>query len=174
MAGYMVYNPCINEYTAKGDLQMSYISDLRELIGHRPIMAAAAVCILYDKDKGLLFEKRTDTGEWCVPGGALELGEEPEEGLLREVKEETNLDITEYEFFKVKANVHLVYPNTDEVYYTDFVYIATGYSGELRHDGESVDLKWFGIDSLPDNIMPTQTEYIEEFIKIIRAGEAYE
>ena len=62
MAGYMVYNPCINEYTAKGDLQMSYISDLRKLIGHRPIMAAAAVCILYDKDKGLLFEKRTDTG----------------------------------------------------------------------------------------------------------------
>ena len=94
---------------------MSYISEIRKLVGHRPIMSAAVVCILYDEEKGLLFEKRTDTGEWCVPGGALELGEEPEDGLYREVKEETNLDIEDPVFFTVKSNVHLVYPNHDEV-----------------------------------------------------------
>ena len=141
---------------------MSYISEIRKLVGHRPIMSAAVVCILYDEEKGLLFEKRTDTGEWCVPG------EEPEEGLYREVKEETNLEIKDPVFFTVKANVHLVYPNHDEVYYTDLVYIVTKYSGELFHDEESVDLRWFGIDELPDNIMPTQTGYLEEFIRRIK------
>lgn len=143
---------------------MSYISDLRKLVGHSPIMATAASCIIYDKDKGILLEKRSDNGQWCIPGGAMELGEEPEEGLLREVKEETGLDISDPEFFKVKANIHMVYPNTDEVYYTDIVYIVTKYSGELLPDSESTDLKWFKPDALPDNIMPTQTGYIEEFI----------
>ena len=150
---------------------MSYISELRKLVGHRPIMSAAVVCILYDEDKGLLFEKRTDTGEWCVPGGALELGEEPEAGLYREVKEETNLEIEDPVFFTVKANVHLVYPNKDEVYYTDLVYVVTKYSGELFHDEESVDLKWFGIDDLPDNIMPTQTGYLDVFIQGLKKDQ---
>ena len=57
---------------------MSYISELRKLVGHMPIMATAASCILFDKDKGILLEKRTDNGQWCIPGGAIELGEEPE------------------------------------------------------------------------------------------------
>ena len=152
---------------------MSYISDLRKLVGHQPLMATAAVCIIYDKEKGLLFEKRTDNGQWCVPGGALELGEEAEAGLAREVKEETNLDIYEPRFLTVKANIHLVYPNQDEMYYTDIVYVVTKYGGELRHDSESVDLKWFALDVLPDNIMPTQIDYLRMFLEEIGAAPAF-
>jgi 8-oxo-dGTP pyrophosphatase MutT (NUDIX family) len=149
---------------------MSYISELRKLVGHMPIMATAASCILFDKDKGILLEKRTDNGQWCIPGGAIELGEEPEEGLFREVKEETGLDISDPEFFKVKANIHMVYPNTDEVYYTDIVYIVTKYTGELSPDSESSELKWFKPDELPGNIMPTQMPYIEEFVSRLVTG----
>lgn len=143
---------------------MSYISDLRKVIGHAPLMATAASCIIFDKEKGILLEKRSDNGQWCIPGGALELGEEPEEGLLREVKEETGLDISDPEFFTVKANIHMVYPNTDEVYYTDLVYIVTKYKGELSADCESSELRWFKTDDLPGNIMPTQISYLEKFI----------
>jgi 8-oxo-dGTP pyrophosphatase MutT (NUDIX family) len=142
---------------------MSYISDLRKKIGHEPIMCSAAMCILYDKEKGLLLERRSDNGEWCVPGGGLELGENQEEGLYREVKEETNLDISDPVLFTVRANVHMVYPNQDEVYYTDIVYLVTKYQGELKPDKESTELKWFKINELPDNIMPTQIEYISMF-----------
>ena len=35
-----------------------------------------------------ILEKRTDTGEWCTPGGAIELGESLEDALKREIKEE--------------------------------------------------------------------------------------
>ena len=95
---------------------MSYIGDMRKFVGHAPIMAVAAMGILYNEEKGLLLEKRTDTGEWCVPGGAIELNETLEEALAREVKEETNLDIANPKLFDIKANVHMVYPNKDEVY----------------------------------------------------------
>ena len=142
---------------------MGYISKIREYVGHAPIMATAATCIIYDEYKGILFEKRSDNGMWCIPGGSLEFGESLEEGLLREVKEETGLDIFNPVFLDVKANVHIIYPNQDEVYYTDVVYYSNEYSGILQHDEESTELKWFKLDELPDNIMDTQIEFINKF-----------
>ena len=145
---------------------MSYISDMRRYVGHSPIMVTAAMCIIYNEDtRELLFEKRTDNGMWCVPGGALELEETLEQALRREVKEETSLDFSSPRLFDVRAGVHMVYPNRDEVYYTDVVYVITEFEGELKPDAESSELRWFGIGSLPENIMPTQTEYIERFVK---------
>ena len=48
-------------------------------------MVTAAMCIIYDKDKEILLEKRTDNGMWGVPRGALELGETLEEALKSSV-----------------------------------------------------------------------------------------
>lgn len=147
---------------------MGYIQEIRKYVGHSPIMVTAAMCIIYDKEKGILLEKRTDNGMWCVPGGALELGETLEEALRREVKEETSLDIFNPKLFDVKAGVHMVYPNKDEVYYTDVVYEINEYKGELKPDAESKELRWVPVNELPDNIMPTQIEYIEKFVNTLK------
>lgn len=144
---------------------MSYISEMRKFVGHAPIMAVAAIGIIYSEEKGLLLEKRTDTGEWCTPGGAIELGESLEDALKREVKEETNLDIANPKLFDIKANVHMIYPNKDEVYYTDVVYEINDFWGKLKPDKESSQLAFFPLDNLPENIMPTQTGYIQKFVK---------
>jgi len=143
---------------------MGYISEIRKYVGHNPIMVTAAMCIIYDKEKGILFEKRSDNGMWCVPGGAIELGETLEQALVREVKEETSLDIFNPKLFDVVANVHMIYPNKDEVYYTDIVYIVNEYAGTLKYDEESVELRWFKFDELPENILPTQIDYIRKFV----------
>ena len=60
---------------------MGYIQEIRKYVGHSPIMATAVVCIIYDKEKGILFEKSSNFGTWCVPGGALEIGESLEDGV---------------------------------------------------------------------------------------------
>ena len=145
---------------------MGYISDMRKFVGHAPIMAVAAMGILYNEEKGLLLEKRTDTGEWCTPGGAIELGESLEDALKREIKEETNLDIAKPKLFDIKANVHMVYPNKDEVYYTDIVYEINEFFGDLKPDRESKELVFFSLDNLPENIMPTQIGYIKKFVEL--------
>ncbi len=147
---------------------MGYISEMRKIIGHKPLMVTSAMCIIYDKNKGILFEKRSDNGEFCVPGGAIELGESLEEALKREVKEETSLDVFNPKLFDVKSSVHMVYPNGDEVYYTDVVYLITEYNGTLSHDSESTELKWCTINNLPENIMKTQIDYITKFIKNLK------
>ena len=105
---------------------------------------------------------------WCgisFPGGHVENGESIYDCAVREVKEETNLDIANPKLFDIKANVHMVYPNKDEVYYTDVVYIVNEFLGELKPDGESTELRFFGLDELPENIMPTQIGYIKRFIR---------
>ncbi len=144
---------------------MSYIGDMRKFVGHAPIMAVAAMAILYNEEKGMLLEKRTDTGEWCIPGGAIELGESLEDALKREIKEETTLDFANQKLYDIKANVHMVYPNQDEVYYTDVVYVINEFWGDLKPDGESTELRFFDLDNLPENIMPTQIGYIKKFVE---------
>jgi 8-oxo-dGTP diphosphatase len=57
----------------------------------------AVKAFIVDKGKLLIMRRRDDevhyAGKWDIPGGRLELGEDPVEGLRRETKEETNLDI---------------------------------------------------------------------------------
>ena len=60
----------------------------------RPIVAVGAVIL--DGDRVLLVQRGHEPlkGEWSLPGGAVELGESLEEALVREVREETSLDVT--------------------------------------------------------------------------------
>src|SRR5258708_20644222 len=53
---------------------------------------SVAAVITDDHDRALLIQ-RADNGHWEPPGGVLELGETVEDGLRREVREETGLDI---------------------------------------------------------------------------------
>lgn len=149
---------------------MGYISELRKYVGHSPIMATSIMCIIYDREKGILFEKSADFGVWCVPGGALEIGESLEEGLKREVKEETSLEIFNPKLFDIRSNIHIVYPNKDEVYYTEVIYEVSEYEGNLKPDAESIELKWFQIEELPDDISPIQIEIIKKFVATLKIG----
>ena len=129
------------------------------------LLQDGAAAIIINNEGKILLQSRADRDLWGLPGGCQELGESFKETIIREIKEETNLDIANPKLFDIKANVHMVYPNKDEVYYTDVVYIINEFWGELKPDGESTELKFFDLNNLPENIMPTQIGYIERFIK---------
>ena len=59
------------------------------------LLQDGAAAIIVNKHGQILLQSRTDNDRWGLPGGCQELGERFEDTIIREVKEETNLDITE-------------------------------------------------------------------------------
>ena len=58
-----------------------YISSIRKLVGHMPIMQCGASVILVNKRGELLLQKRRDNGCWGYHGGSVELDEIVEEAV---------------------------------------------------------------------------------------------
>ena len=143
---------------------MGYIMDLRKILGHRPlIMAAAAVIILNDKNE-ILLQKRADNFYWGYPGGSMELGESFEECARRETQEETGLICDELEFFCDESGkeTNSTYPNGDEIYVAGIIYLCRKYHGEMKiQEDEVLEQRFFSEDALPEDIDPLNVKIIK-------------
>lgn len=131
---------------------MGYISELRKHIGHNPLICAGATVAVI-KDKQILLNLRSDTKNWGIPGGSLEIGETLEETAKRELKEETNLDCDNFTLLSVFSgnDFYFKYPNGDELYSVIALYLADDFKGSLKiTDDESIDLSFFSKSELPN------------------------
>lgn len=148
----------------------NYIMDLRKIVGHTPLLQCAG-SIIIENDKGeVLLGKRTDNHKWGYAGGSIELNETVEECAIRELYEETGLIADEIEFFMVNSGpeVHYIYPNGDEVYNVEIIYLCKKYHGELKPQEEEVEeLRFFTLEDAPaledisDPIRPVMKKYYD-------------
>lgn len=147
---------------------MGYIMDLRKHVGHQAlIMTSACVLILNEKNQVLL-QKRTDNGFWGYPGGSMELGESFEECVKREALEETGLECMELAYFTHMSGekMHYTYPNGDEVYISEVVFLCRKYQGELKvQETEVQEQRFFDLDKLPENISPINTDVLQMLVE---------
>jgi len=146
---------------------VDYILQLRKYIGHRPILMVGAAILVVDDQSRLLLMKRSDSGCWGPPGGAVEPGEVVEDAALRETLEETNLVIEDMTLFGVFSGMELYYkyPNGDEVYNVTIVYLSRKWSGAVQINDEHVEWKWFDGNEIPEDISPPIKPVIEKFKK---------
>lgn len=86
--------------------------------------------------------KRRDVPVWVLPGGALELNEDPEEGIIREVMEETGLDVA------IKRKVALYTPINKLGTKTHFFECSIN-SGTPIVGDETADIGFYPLDQLP-------------------------
>jgi 8-oxo-dGTP pyrophosphatase MutT (NUDIX family) len=144
---------------------MDYILQLRQYIGHRPILMVGAAILVLDEQNRLLMMKRSDSGCWGIPGGATELGEVVEDAAKRETLEEANLEIVEMSLFGVFSGPELFYkyPNGDEVYNVTIVYLSYAWRGEIKLNGEHTEWEWFAADEIPDDVSPPIKPVIATF-----------
>lgn len=107
------------------------------------------------KDTGGIFEPDS----WTFPGGKQEFDETVIEGAIREVKEETNLDISDIKVFNVSDDIQ---PNK---HYVTIQLIASSYSGELRvmEPLKEDKWEWFDLDNLPSNLYSPTKKFIEKY-----------
>ncbi len=144
---------------------MDYILQLRQYIGHRPILMLGAVILVIDERNRLLMMRRSDSGLWGVPGGAVEPGEYIEAAAKRETREEVNLEIGEMSLFGVFSgpDLYYVYPNGDEVYNVSIVYISQDWHNEIRLNDEHTEWSWFAADEIPEDYSPPLKPILEQF-----------
>jgi 8-oxo-dGTP diphosphatase len=87
-------------------------------------------------------------GMWDVPGGFLSPLEHPEEGVVREIREETGLVVRPRELLGIFPDA---YGESDEGVYTlNFYYLVDIVSGEPHPADDVADLRWFTPEALPD------------------------
>lgn len=145
----------------------NYVKTMRAIIGKKPLLMCAASVIVI-KDGQLLLQKRKDNGCWCYHGGSIELGEYLEETARRELYEETGLIAKSLKLYGVFSGpeLHYIYPNGDEVYVVDTVYLCEDFEGELRPQASEVsELRWFPFSQLPEKLSPPAEKIILEFVR---------
>ena len=110
-----------------------------------PIAGVGAVVL--DADERILLVRRGHEpllGEWSIPGGALELGERLEDGVRREVREETGLDVTPEEIVAVFDHISHAGDDPERV---RFHYVLVDYrcrvaGGTLRSATDVTEARW--------------------------------
>ena len=111
-------------------------------------MKSTTLCYIEKDGRYLMLyrnKKKNDPneGKWIGVGGRIEEGETPEEGVKREVLEETGLTLTS---FTRRSVIHFGSDTwEDEIMY---LFTADGFEGEIRECPEG-ELKWVEISSVP-------------------------
>lgn len=134
------------------------------------LLQDGAAAIIVNEKEQILLQSRADRDKWGLPGGCQELGERFEDTIIREIKEETNFDVEEQDLELIGVisgdSRKNSYPNGDVVYNNTVLYCIRKYSGELKWDSESKDMRFFDIDNLPPN--QNDRDLINVYIKSIR------
>lgn len=148
---------------------MSYVENIRKLVGNTTLILVGSVVVILDKEDRVLLQKRNDhTKKYGLPGGLMELGESTEKTAIREVKEETGLDVQSLNLINVFSgeDYYMELPNGDKFYCVTIGYYTTDYSGTIEMDTvEGLALEFFHIDNLPENIIGSHREVLKTFIK---------
>jgi len=144
----------------------AYILRLRQKIGHDLIMMPVAGALMTNDAGEILLQKRSDNGQWTIPGGAIEPGEEPGEAIIREVREETGLDVIPERLVGVYGGeAHIAqYPNGDQVAMIALIFACRVVGGFLQtDDDETLELQYFAPDALPQNLPERYHSIIQDF-----------
>jgi 8-oxo-dGTP pyrophosphatase MutT (NUDIX family) len=107
---------------------------------------------------GVLLQRRSDNGRWGLPGGSVEAGESVTEAVVREVLEETGLNVQPMRLVGVYSAPAIgqvvTYPDGNVIHYVSSSFECELLGGTLAVNEESLELRWFPPDALPDDLMP--------------------
>ncbi len=114
----------------------------------RPIVGVGAVIV--DANRVLLIQRGQPPlkGEWSLPGGALELGETLEEGIRREVLEETGLAVEPVAVVEVLDRISRDAGDRVQYHFVLVDFLCRVVGGELACATDAADARWALIDDL--------------------------
>lgn len=116
-----------------------YYPILRAKLGHAPVILPGVMAIIRDDAGRILTARRTDDHLLDVPGGYCDLGETTTAAVIREVREETGLQVEPVRVVGVYSeDMIYTYPNGDVVQGVGIAFECRVVGGTLRADGDEI------------------------------------
>ena len=116
--------------------------------------AIGAFAVVFNASQKILLCHRRDLDLWDLPGGGVEEGELPTEAVIREVHEETGLDVDIERLVGVYGKQH----STGIV----FAFVCRVKGGQLTHTEEADRCEYFGLEDFPLNTSPKQVDRVKD------------
>ncbi len=129
---------------------MEYWQYLRQKVGHDKIILNCAGAAIFNGEGQVLLQKRKDSGLWGFPGGMMELGKSFEEAAVREIFEETGLEVEVKRLIGVYSKYSDEYANGDKSQPIVAFFECQVVGGKtICSNDETLELKYFDLDSAP-------------------------
>lgn len=143
---------------------MDYIHWIRSYIGNQEIILNFSGGIVTNQNNEILLQLRSDKKLWGLPGGAIEKGESVERAAIREVLEETGLQVKVTELLGIYSNYFDTYPNGDKAQTITTMFIFETIEGSISFDHiETLDLRFFSRDNLPEIVNQQHEDAIKDY-----------
>lgn len=127
-----------------------------------------AVAVIIAHKGKILLHKRSDSNIWCLPTGHMEIGETVEMAAIREIKEETGLDIKIVRLIGVYSEPEyqvVAYPDGRVTHFVT-MYLEGEIVGEKldKNNSETLDLGFFPINQMPEDRAYLNPYWIDDFL----------
>ena len=116
-----------------------------------PKQAFVGVGVVIICNGRILLEKRKNEpgkGKWSIPGGLVELGEEVEQTVIREVREETGLEVEKPEHIDVVSNLEMDEKGRIKYHFVIIDYFVKLKGGKLKASSDAAELRWVEFDEV--------------------------
>jgi len=141
----------------------------------QPVVGVGGVVI--SEDRALLIRRGSEPlrGEWSIPGGRLELGETIAQGVVRELLEETGLEVRLLGLIEVFERIFRedsAPPSSAPQYHFVILdYLCEVIGGEPRPGSDVTDLAWAREEELPRfGLTPTATRILLKAFQMARSS----
>jgi ADP-ribose pyrophosphatase YjhB (NUDIX family) len=128
----------------------------------------STTAVVTDAQDRIVLIRRRDNDLWALPGGGMELGESIVDTAVREVKEETGLDVEVTGLVGVYTDPRHVMAYTDGEVPQQFSLCFTTrlLGGDLLVDAESTDIAWTSSRDIPSlNMHPSMRLRIQHYLE---------
>ncbi len=135
-----------------------YIRIIRGKIGNDLLLLPGVTAVVINERDEILLQLRRDTKTWAPPSGGLEPGENLAQCVMREVLEETGIEIIPESIIAVLSgdDFAVTYPNGDQIGVVSSVFRCRprDKAAPRVNDDESLEMRYFPSSALPHNMLP--------------------
>ena len=125
----------------------------------RPLLGVGAIIVRKEDNRVLLVRRSNPPlqGEWSIPGGLVETGETTKQAIIREVREETGLEVEPVKLVEVFERILRDQDARVEYHFVLIDYLCRVISGEAHPSSDVSEARWVRLEELESLAVAKET-----------------